>query len=209
MNFYEISVIPNAKTGVTDIKPDFLVEDNDPDLMIRGKSFYAVWNEETGLWSTNEYTVKTIVDKELMQKMYDLKATGYSSPIQVKKMRSFSSHSWEEYKSYISKMPDRWTQLDEKLTFADTKVDKHSFVSKRLNYALKPGSHESFDEILETLYSKEDAQKIIWAIGSVVSGDSRDIQKFIVLYGKGGTGKSTIIKIFNKLFKDYCATFDA
>ncbi len=46
-------------------------------------------------------------------------------------------------------------------------------------------------------------------IGSIVSGDSRKLQKFMVLYGAAGTGKSTILNIVQQLFEGYYSTFDA
>ena len=42
---------------------------------------------------------------------------------------------------------------------------------------------------ISTLYDPEERQKLEWAIGAIISGDSKKIQKFIVLYGAAGTGK--------------------
>ena len=207
-NFYEIVVTP-GKGNSLEVAPDFQAEEKNPDLMIRGKDFYAVWDEEKGLWSTNEYDVKNIVDRELMRKRDELLQAGVQQNIRVKKMKSFGSQSWNVYCSYKSKMPNRYVQLDDKLVFADQEVKKEDYVSRKLSYELKPGNHDSWDEIVGTLYSEENRQKIEWAIGSIVSGDSKKIQKFMVLYGKAGTGKSTIIEIIRKLFEGYCQVFDA
>ena len=52
----------------------------------------------------------------------------------------------------------------------------------------------------ELIVSYEDERtKIEWAIGSVISGDSKKIQKFLVLFGDAGTGKSTILNIIEQL----------
>ena len=207
MNFYEI-VTANGKNGAVEIFPDFHVGDKDSDLMIRGKSFLAIWDEEAGLWSTNEYDVQKVVDRALMEKKIELENAGISS-VKVKSMASYRSRSWTEYKSYIANAPDRFKPLDDKLTFADTVVKKTDYASKRLKYALKPADHPAYDEIMDTLYSPENREKIEWAIGSILSGDSRTIEKFYVLYGKGGTGKGTVLKIIQKLFDGYCAPFRA
>ena len=207
MNFYEI-VTANGKNGSVEVFPDFHIGDKDSDLMIRGKSFRAIWDEEAGLWSTNEYDVQKVVDRELMKKKVELENAGVSS-VRVKTMASYRSRSWSEYKSYISQAPDLFKPLDDKLTFADTVVKKTDYVSKRLDYTLKPADHSAYDEIMDTLYSPENREKIEWAIGSILSGDSRSIEKFYVLYGKGGTGKGTVLKIIQKLFKGYCAPFRA
>ena len=208
MNFYAISV-KNGKNNSIEIAPDFQTEDENTDLMIRGRSFYAVWNEEKGLWSQNEYDVRRIVDRDLMKKREELQKTMGDTRFVVKRMLSYSSGSWNDYCNYIKKMPDRFIPLDDKLTFMDTPVKKEDYVSKRLPYSIKPGSHESYDELMNTLYSQENRDKLEWAIGSILAGDSRKIQKFIVLYGKGGTGKGTVLKIIGKLFEGYTAAFKA
>lgn len=51
--------------------------------------------------------------------------------------------------------------------------------------------------------------KIEWAIGSIVCGESQKLQKFLVLYGAAGTGKSTILNIIQQLFEGYYSVFDA
>ena len=62
---------------------------------------------------------------------------------------------------------------------------------------------------MSVLYSEDERRKIEWAIGSIVAGDSKTIQKFIVLYGEAGTGKSTVLNIIDSLFGDYCISFES
>lgn len=66
-----------------------------------------------------------------------------------------------------------------------------------------------YNKLISTLYSEEERRKIEWAIGSIVAGDSKYIQKFMVLYGAAGTGKSTILNIIQALFEGYYSVFDA
>ena len=65
MDFYEIKQ-KSAKNGVIEIYPDFKVR-RSSDLMVRGRSFYAIWNESLGLWSTDEYDLQALMDKELLE----------------------------------------------------------------------------------------------------------------------------------------------
>lgn len=55
IDFMKIST-RQIKKGVTEIFPKFVLKKSS-DLMIRGGDFYAVWNEDTGLWSTDEEDV--------------------------------------------------------------------------------------------------------------------------------------------------------
>lgn len=195
------------KPGIREIYPDFKVCRSN-DLMVRGKSFYAIWDEEKGLWSTDEYDVQRLVDKELYA--YKNKIADKTEDIlTVKAMRSFSSKSWIDFKKYVTNISDNATQLDEKLTFSNTEIKKTDYVSKRLPYPLESGSTNAYEELISTLYDPDEREKIEWAIGSIISGDARTIQKFIVFYGEAGAGKSTILNILQWLFEGYYTTFDA
>ena len=205
-DFYKIkSSVP--KKGTMDIFPDFRIGVS-KDLMIRGGKFYAVWDEELGMWNTDEYRVQTMVDSDLagyVQKIGDISGMD----VNVKYMANDSSGMWKKYRKYVNDLPDHFHQLDEKITFGDTPVAKKDYVSKRLEYPLKEGPHEAWDEIVGTLYLPEEREKIEWAIGAVVSGDSRSIQKFLVFYGDPGTGKGTILDIIKELFGSYAVSFDS
>ena len=106
-------------------------------------------------------------------------------------------------------MRDSYHTLDETLIFSNSETNKLDYASKRLNYPLEPGSITAYDKLISTLYSEEERHKIEWAIGAIVSGDSKNIQKFMVLYGAAGTGKSTILNIIQQLFEGYYSVFDA
>lgn len=206
MDFYQIKE-RSTKNGVIEIYPDFKVC-RSKDLMVRGRSFYAIWDEERGLWSTDEYDVQRLVDADLMAYREKLKVKTDGS-IQVKLMSDFSSKSWVDFRSYLSHISDSSIQLDSKLTFSNTDVKKKDYVSRRLSYPLEEGKYGAFDELIGVLYDPEERAKIEWAIGAVVSGDSKDIQKFLVFYGEAGAGKSTILNIIQQLFEGYYTTFEA
>lgn len=177
------------------------------DLMIRGNDFYAVWNEELGCWSTDEDDVKRMIDKameEYRKKDPDLENA------RILYMKYSSLGSVDQWKKFVKKqMCDNYHPLDEKLTFLNTPVNKFDYSSKHLNYALEEGPHDAWDELVGTLYSPTERHKIEWAIGSVVSGESKYLQKFLVFYGDSGTGKSTILNVIQKLFDGYYGMFDA
>jgi len=205
MDFYRIG-IKETKEGVLEIYPDFLVGRSE-DLMVRARGFYAIWDEKTALWSTDEYDVQRLVDEELWAYADQKKAEGV--PCNVKSMRSFDSNSWNRFRSFVGQVSDNSTQLDQSLTFASQKAERKHHVSKRLSYDIEPGDCSAWDEMIGTLYSVEERTKIEWAIGSVLTGDSKSIEKFLVFYGSAGTGKSTVLKIIEKLFRGYVSSFEA
>ena len=206
MDFYQIKE-RSTKKGVLEIYPDFRVC-RSKDLMIRGRCFYAIWDKDNKIWSTDEYDVQRLVDKELT--LYKEKVEDRTNDqIYVKYMSDFSSGTWRDFKNYMQNLADNAKQLDADLTFKNTKIRKSDHISKQLPYPLEEGSIDAYDEMIGTLYSEEERAKLEWAIGSIVAGDAKDIQKFIVLYGEAGAGKSTILNIIQKLFEGYYTTFEA
>lgn len=205
MDFYQIGT-RETKHGVVEVYPDFTVG-RSKDLMVRGRAFYAIWDEAAGLWSTDEYDVQRLIDSDLRDYAAKLQAEGVTCS--VKYLHSFNSNSWNMFRKFVSQISDNSHQLDQQLTFANTEVKKSDYVSRRLPYSLAAGSHAAWDELLSVLYASEERAKIEWTIGAIISGDSKKIQKFLVLYGPAGTGKSTILNIVEKLFVGYTTTFEA
>ena len=207
MDFYKIRT-KEAK-GFIQAYPDWVVGNCD-DLMVRGGGFYAIWDEERGMWSTNEFDAQRIVDKDLQAFVEEAEVKD-GIIVEPLLTRNFSTGSWERFNRYIRNLPEKanYRQLDTTLTFANTEVNKKDLVSKRLPYSLEEGKTDAWDELLGVLYSSEERDKIEWAIGAIVSGDSKWIQKFLVFYGPPASGKSTIIGIIERLFSGYVATFEA
>jgi hypothetical protein len=206
MDFYQICTKEN-KNGTIELYPDFRVG-RSKDLMVRGERFYAIWDERQGLWSTDEYDVQRLVDEELYA-FADEQRAASGITYTVRSLQSFSSNAWNQFKRYIKSMSDNSHQLDDELTFANSEVKKGDYVSRRLPYSLERGDISAWDELVGTLYSVEERAKIEWAIGAVIAGDAKKIQKFIVLYGPAGTGKSTILNVLESLFPGYISTFNA
>lgn len=193
----------------TEIYPRFRMYPKSQDLMIRGGDFYAVWIEERGLWSTNEYDALYLIDRELEQASDDHQKRTGEKP-NVLYMWDSDSGMVDSWHKYCQKqMRDSFHMLDETLIFSNTETNKKDYSSKRLNYPLESGDCPAYDKLISTLYSEAERHKIEWAIGSIVSGDSKKIQKFMVLYGAAGTGKSTVLNIIQQLFEGYYSVFDA
>lgn len=199
----------STKRGSIEIYPKFIIKKSS-DLMIRGGDFYAIWIEERGLWSTDEQDALQLIDRELDRYAEENKSHYIDTTVKVLHMWDAESGMIDTWHKYCQKqMRDNFHMLDEKLIFSNTETNKKDYASKKLNYPLEAGDLSAYNKLLSTLYSDEEREKIEWAIGSVVSGESTHLQKFMVLYGSAGTGKSTILNIIQQLFDGYCSTFDA
>lgn len=206
MDFYTI-VVNEKKDGTLQIRPDWKVGRSE-DLMTRGGSFYAIWDEELGLWSKDIYDVQRLVDADLVR--YSNEQSAKTGLIyQIARLAVNSTKLWDEFNRFLHNSGNNSHTLDEKLIFADAKVRKEDYATKKLSYSLCDCETTAWDMIVGTLYNEEERAKIEWAIGAVVSGSSKTIQKFLVFYGPPASGKSTILNIIHNLFDGYTAVFDA
>lgn len=183
MDFFNVSEREGRKKGSIDIYPEFKVS-RSKDLMVRGRGFYAIWDASKGLWSTDEYDVVRLVDEELWAARPEIVGRyPEDTSVAIKLMSDFSSGSWMAFRNFLGHISDSSAQLDDSLTFSNTVVKQGDYVSRRLPYPLEAGDHSAWDEMISVLYLPEDRAKIEWAIGCIVAGDSKNIQKFLVFYG--------------------------
>jgi hypothetical protein len=198
--------------GTVEVYADFIVG-RSKDLMVRGKAFYAIWDEEKGLWSVDDLDVQRLVDAELYKHAEQLTADGVQCT--VKTLSSFDTNRWALFRKYLTNLSDSSHDLDGTVTFANTPVKKSDYASRRLPYSLAPGDISAYDELVSHLYDPEERAKFEWAFGAILCGAAKNIEKFLVFYGPGGTGKSTVMKIAEMMFGGlseeggYVAIFDA
>ncbi len=205
MDFYTIEAAPmRGLPGMMEVAPWFL-NTNSRDLMLHDGDFVAIWNPRTGLWSKDEFDVVDLVDD-------DVRKYVENSPGQ-KLMPRFCARErdgvWKRYRQWTKNMVDTDHPLDRMPVFADTPIRQEDHVSYRLPYSLEEGVPVNWAKLVDTLYDPSERQKIEWAIGSILTGDCRKIDKFLVFYGDPGSGKSTILNVMQALFGEYCVAFDS
>lgn len=198
----------STKKDVFEVYPKFIIKKSS-DLMIRGGDFYAIWIEERNLWSTDEQDALQLIDRELDKyaKEHGEKLQGAVHILHMWDAESGMIDRWHKYCQ--KQMRDNYQMLDGKLIFSNMETKKTDYASKKLPYPLEPGDLTAYDNLMSVLYSEKERHKIEWAVGSIVSGASCKLQKFLVLYGSQGTGKGTVLDIIKQLFAGYDCVFDA
>lgn len=193
-----------------EVRPKFIVSSRTKDLMVRGGDFYAIWNDDEHIWSTTEDAAVEQIDNEITEVVNKLSSENKDCTIIPYYMWDSSSGSIDSWHKYVQKqMRDVYHPLDNNIIFANTKTIRKDYASKRLPYDLKEMPIPAYEELISTLYDPYERDKLEWAIGAIISGDSKTIQKFIVLYGDAGSGKSTFLNIVEKLFAGYTSSFNA
>lgn len=198
-----------GKKGGTEVYPAFLIKKS-RDLMIRGQDFYAVWLEDEKRWSTDELDALDLIDRTL-DKWRSTVGKDLEDPVTVLHTSIAKNGIIDDWHKYVMRqMRDNFHPLDESLVFSNTEVKKTDYSSMRLPYAKQEGPTPSWDKLFGTLYSPTELHKLEWGIGSVVTGASKKLQKFFVLYGSQGSGKGTFLKVLSEiLFPGYTKAFAA
>ncbi|MFA6661450.1 MAG: DUF5906 domain-containing protein [Bacilli bacterium] len=207
MDFVRINKKRN-KSGKIEISPKYIVC-KVKDLMVRNGDPYGIWNDNEHMWSKDVYEVQRLIDHSLLEAKEK-----ETEEVICNTLEDFSNGKWEEFKRYAKSLPNSYIQLDSKVAFLNTNVKREDYISWKLPYIIDEGSIDGYDELMRTLYSPEERAKLEWAIGSIIHGDSKKIQKFIVIYGEPGSGKSTVLDIYAKLltkskYETHCSAFVA
>ena len=205
MDFYEIETVPmRGQAGMMEVRPTFLNLDS-RDIMLRDGKFVAVWNPKIGLWSKHETDVIDIIDGDTRDYV---EKSGLQN-LFLRVCRRESDGVWRQYRQWSKNMVDTDHPLDRMPVFSDTPIRKEDHVSYRLPYSLEDGVPVNWAKLVDTLYDPSERQKIEWFIGSILTGDCRKIDKFLVFYGDPGSGKSTVLNVMQRLFGDFCVSFDS
>ena len=222
-DFVKIEVKPrNIGTGSNKkqtiaIRPIFSISGTN--IMKKGGSFYAYLDEESGYWSTNQAGLYDMID----QKLYSYRDEHFhkdhngvyrdddGKEVVCDVLDNSETHMLIEFDRWFSKLPPNhnFVPLDSCITYKGTEVKPDQYRSKTLKYDICSGSTAAYDKLIGTLYSPSEKQKIEWAIGSVLVGDSKNIEKIVAFYGPPGSGKSTVLDLIKMIFDGYWTIFIA
>ena len=213
-----LKIIKNYQRGRYYYQPTFITKSSIKDVMTRGGSFYAIYDETTGLWTKEKTRAIELIDQQVRE--YAEKDSGEIAmqdsehgPV-IMPMSDSANHLVERFERFCKTMGDFWVPLDQKMIFSNTEVKKADYASKKLDYPLQEQPTPYYDTLTSVLYLPDEQEKWEWAVGAMISGDSSKIQKMFAFYGEPGKGKSTIIsKIFaEQIFGDedgYAKKFEA
>ena len=181
------------------------------DIMIKGGGFYAVWDEERGLWSKDRGDAIRLIDKELYSYAEKLKDNPMyiGCEVNVKDLSSSLSKGIDEFiKWYKNNSNDYYKWLDGKIIFKNDVTKKEDYATFKLPYSMEKEEPVYWNRLLDRLYSPEERRKIEYAIGAVIAGESVNLQKFFIFVGDAGTGKSTILGIIDEMFRGYTSSIN-
>ena len=191
---------------IREVYPSFLIG-KFKDIMIRGNDIYAVWDEEDKLWKTDELDIIPIIDREIRKVANEMKDV-IKEPLVPLYLRNADNKMIDKWHQYCKKqLSDSYKPLDTSIIFDTDERKRESYATKYLPYHPEDKETPAYTELSTTLYSPEELHKIEWCIGAILNGASKKLQKFLVITGDAGSGKSTMLNIMEMLFDGYCEAF--
>lgn len=179
------------------------------DLLVKGGSFYAVYDSKTGMWSQSIETLSELIDEDIDAFMETFQAPEGVDVIPMY-MQNISNGQWNKYMASMKNLADSKATLNQRVIFSNDVPKRDDYATVRLPYSVQPGPTDHYEELMSTLYAPAEREKLEWGIGAIVDGNDIDrIQKLFVIFGDPGTGKSTVLKIMEELFPGYIAYFSA
>lgn len=204
MDFIRVAY-KESKEGTREFYPSLQAIES-TDLVIRGGQFVAIYDENTGMYSRRLSHLARIIDTAFLRMANEQLRPGDV----VKKVRVFDNQIYSRLMGLIRQIGDMGPELDQRIVFANETPTKAMGCTFKMPYELSDAPTPVWDEIMSVLYAPEERLKIEWAIGSIFTGASVDqVQKFYVLYGPPGSGKSTVMNIIEALFEGHVAHFSA
>lgn len=206
LDFMKVLTRLNSKK-IIEVYPNFRIGRTN-DLMTRGGDVYAVWDEDLKKWLTDERDIIPLIDNEIRkvwEKEIDINPKAI--PLYLSDGDTKMIDKWHKYVQ--RDMRDNYTPLDRKFIFDNDEPKRDNYSTICLPYHLENIETPAYDHLTSVLYSPEELHKIEWCIGAILSGDSKNIQKFLVITGDAGAGKSTMLNIMEQLFQGYYISFDS
>ena len=222
MDFLSVRAKSNTKNRHTiTLEPHINLDDSE-DIIIKGGGVYAIYDENKKIWVTDMDKIMKVLNNDWVKKynakVKEIEEANKRLPAADRKFitndiefDNYTSDSGylEKFLQFTKKVEKYHENIDlnPHVIFKNMDVKKEDYSTGKLPYSLEEGSTESWDQMVGYLYEPEEKEKIEWMIGSIVSGYSTKIQKFFVFYGDPGSGKGTIMKIIESMFKPYYAPF--
>lgn len=198
-DFLKITNDYDAKKKRYVYKPSFIIKSNIRDLMTRARDFYAIFDENTNLWVTDEDIAIEMIDKQTIaaaQKDYtpELFTDPERGPI-VQLISNTDNKLIDKWHKFVQRdLRDHYIPLNQVVKFSNSKVTRNDYCTFTLSYPIVEGPTPFYDKLVNTLYLPEEREKFEWAMGCLLAGDQAKIQKMFLFYGTPGSGKSTIVK---------------
>lgn len=183
------------------------------DVLIKSHRMVGFKDFGTNMWSRVENSLLALIDAELQDKavrVAEEMGVALSSVIVDKLVYAENKEAY--YNKWLRTVGDTYGEdddLDQKMVFADQENSFDLMATRKLSYSPIRGECAAWDEALSLWFEPDERHKIEWGIGAILAGTpQREIQKFFLIHGTRGTGKSTVLEVVRHIFEGHVSTVD-
>lgn len=197
MDFY--TIVTDEKKSLA--RPVFVTKAKYDDVVFINpqQNELRFWDEQKGIWVSGH--------PALLEKIYE-DTKKYANEHGLEAYNILSNTNPQMLLQYIrQQVPNPLVRFDSKVRFASDELVREDMATFKLNYDLSAQDPSAYLELMSTLYSPVELEKLEWFLGCTLRNELSKAQKFLCLYGEPGSGKSTVIKIIKMVFGNYCGTF--
>lgn len=213
LDFMRVMAKTKKHDGVeqTVLRPVFTVKASH-DLLIAGGDFKAIYDAKSGYWKTSLEDAAALIDRDTKEYAEDTYGSDYESLIYIERAVDYSTNIMVDFMNYIKKTRSDSNPsdnvLNRRILFANDEPVREDHATFKLPYTLSHAEPKGWNELIGTLYSTFERQKLEWFIGGIASNEFLKIDKFAALHGRPGTGKSTVFDILEGMFAGYWDIID-
>ena len=208
MDFFTTNVIQytsNNRKFDFSVKPEFIYGLHQ-DLVTKGGSMYAYWNGT--MWSRDLNNLIGDIDSTLKIEARKISDENPGKSIDINLISKHSTGLMIDFLQFCKAQQPKDVRFNQRIIFSDEVMERDMYATAQLDYFPKEGSTENFHTLFEKLYAPSEFDKLRWAIGMILSGQTHKVQKMLFLYGEKGSGKGSFISILKRLTQGYYGTFN-
>lgn len=172
------------------------------DAVAKGGKLNAYWNDHE--WVSIEQSDTQLL-ADIDQALYSYKNKKYPTNNDITLLLpSYIPSASKEYDRFVRAYKGNVDIVfNQKIFFKDDTPKREDYSTTKLSYTPTRGATPIFDKIMTKWYTNRDIEILLWFIGATLTNNMANIQKFIFIYGSGGSGKGSFLKILEHLFQDY------
>mgnify|MGYP004709275491 FL=1 len=203
MDFIKPVQNKDIKGNVMSVQP--LFERVNKDAVSKGGRLNAYWNGDR--WVSVELD-DTQLMRDIDSQVYEYRNKNFAGhpDIPALSVSSIPPVSKEYERFYKNYRGNSNIVFNKRIFFKSDKPGREDYSTSQLSYDPIDGPTPVFDKIMKKWYTDEDIEILLWFIGATLTNNIANVQKFIFIYGSGGSGKGSFLKIVEQIFQDYAQT---
>lgn len=197
---FVIPTVREGRNGPESVYPIF--ERINKDAASRGGKLFAYWNGEA--WNSVERS-DTQLMSDINTQVIEYRNKNFANNAHVgwTSVSSDPNTSKEFERFYRNYKGNSKFKFNTRVFFKSDKPVREDLSTFQLSYDPIPGDTPAFDKAMHKWYKPEDKEIVLWFIGAALTNNMKPIQKFLFIYGSGGSGKGSLLSVIEQVFEDY------